>query len=1133
MPRECLKIIKSKAKVRQSQAKAVVAKVSTSSSTPAISSEVAELKDMVRALLLDKKNQSSALTSSPTPTPVKAVEPNYVTCGGTHSYQNCLATSENVYRDNIQEYVLQAAVANHNQRNTSFRPQMVANQIRPPGFPPHQNNQNNFNRGNNFNQNRGGSWTLLSNTITNPKEELKGITTRSGVAYQGPTIPTPSKVVKQGTKVTKDQVQTPSSQSIAPVQPLVAQSKTQTLISEPVVAPVRMDECLALADLGASINLMPLSMWEALSLPELTPTCITIELADRLVSKPIGIAKDVSFKVDVFHFPADFVVVDFEPDPRVPLILERCFLKTGRALIDVHKCELTLRIKNEAITYNLDQTMRYSANYNQMTANKIDKELKVCEAKTVKSFVDEPPEIELKDLPLHLEYAFLEGDNKLPVIISKELGDEEKSALIKILMEEDYKPAVQHQRRVNPKIHDVIKKEVEKLLDAGLIYPISDSPWVSPAHCVPKKGGFTVVENEENELIPTRLVTRWRVCIDYQKLNEATRKDHFSLLFMDQMLERLAGNEFYCFLDGFSRYFQIPIDPRDQEKTTFTCPYGTFTYRRMPFGLCNAPGTFQWCMLAIFHDMVEKTMEVFMDDFSVFGNSFENCLSRLDKMLIEVDRAKVDVISKLPHPTNVKDCIKAFQTLKKKLKKAPILIAPNWDLQFELMCDASDFAIGAENLAADHLSPLENPYENVLDPKGINEAFPLEMLSMVTFRGDSSASWFADFANYYTGNFIVKGTFREKRMPPKRSSTSEASTLSQATIKKLVADSIAAALETQTATMAEADNSIREIPVAKRGNYKEFISYQPFYFNSTEGVVRLIRWFERTESVFSRSNCAEENKVAFATGTLTNDALSWWNAYAQPIGIEHANRLTWTELKRLLTNKYCPRTEIKKMEGEFYNLNVKGNNLKTYVRRFQELAILCPNMVPNNEKLMEVFIGGLPRSIKGNVTASKPQTLEEAINIAQRLMDQVTKYNSIQGTNDHKRKFKDNRNIISNNNYRNNYQNIHNNRTNDFYRQQNRRPETCRSYAATPTENRRYTGNRPLCQRCTLHHTGPCTIRCRVCNKIGHLTKNYRNKGPATGSNLQPVSVICHAYGEKGHYQSQCSKTIINANEKT
>ncbi|GKE64410.1 reverse transcriptase domain-containing protein [Tanacetum coccineum] len=287
----------------------------------------------------------------------------------------------------------------------------------------------------------------------------------------------------------------------------------------------------------------------------------------------------------------------------------------------------------------------------------IRKELKIYEAKNDKSSIDEPPEVELKHLPPHLEYAFLEGDDKLPVIIAKDLSVEEKAALIKvlksrkraiawklsdikginpefcthkILMEEDYKPAGQQQRRVNPKIHDVIKKEVEKLLDAGLIYPISDSPWVSPIHCVPKKGGFTVVENDENELVPTRLVTRWRVCIDYRKLNEATRKDHFPLPFMDQMLERLAGNEYYFFLNGFSGYFQIPIDPRDQEKTTFTCPYGTFAYCRMPFSLCNAPGTFQRCMLAIFHDMVEKTKEVFMDDFSVFGNSFGNFLSRLD-----------------------------------------------------------------------------------------------------------------------------------------------------------------------------------------------------------------------------------------------------------------------------------------------------------------------------------------------------------------------------------------------------------------------------------------------------------------------------------------------------------------------
>ncbi|GKE15955.1 reverse transcriptase domain-containing protein, partial [Tanacetum coccineum] len=287
-------------------------------------------------------------------------------------------------------------------------------------------------------------------------------------------------------------------------------------------------------------------------------------------------------------------------------------------------------------------------------------DLKQVDVTMTKPSIKEPPELELKDLPSHLEYAFLEGTNKLLVIISKELKEEEKSALLKvlkshkraiawkisnlkgidpsfcthkILMEDDFKPAVQRQRRVNPKIHEVIKKEVIKLHDAGLIYPISDSPWVSPVHCVPKKGGITVVENEDNELIPTRLVTGWRVCIDYRKLNDATRKDHFPLPFMDQMLERLAGNEYYCFLDGFSGYFQIPIDPQDQEKTIFTCPYGMFAYRRMPFDLCNAPSTFQRCMMGIFHDMIEETMEVFMDNFSVFGDSFSSRLSYLDKML--------------------------------------------------------------------------------------------------------------------------------------------------------------------------------------------------------------------------------------------------------------------------------------------------------------------------------------------------------------------------------------------------------------------------------------------------------------------------------------------------------------------
>ena len=151
---------------------------------------------------------------------------------------------------------------------------------------------------------------------------------------------------------------------------------------------------------------------------------------------------------------------------------------------------------------------------------------------------------------------------------------------------------------------EVVKKEVLKLLDVGVIYPIANSKWVSPTQVVPKKSGVTVVANEHNELILTRVTIGWRVCLDYRKLNAGTRKDNFPLPFVDQMLGRVAGHEFYCFLDGYSRYIQIEITLEDQEKTTFPYPFGTFAFRKMPFGLCNAPGTFQRCMMGIFNDMI-------------------------------------------------------------------------------------------------------------------------------------------------------------------------------------------------------------------------------------------------------------------------------------------------------------------------------------------------------------------------------------------------------------------------------------------------------------------------------------------------------------------------------------------------
>ncbi|GJR10679.1 reverse transcriptase domain-containing protein [Tanacetum coccineum] len=421
-------------------------------------------------------------------------------------------------------------------------------------------------------------------------------------------------------------------------------------------------------------------------------------------------------------------------------------------------------------------------------------------------------------------------------------------------------------------------------------------------------------------------------------------------------------------------------------------------------------------------------------------------------------------------------------------------------------CGGIDFPVKKISPPKDAETPVESPIP-ISPSSSVGSSSPVRStIPPPDYPFDKSI-----FAELDNSLWIIPQPLGSEPMPPKRTSTSAAPAMTQAAIRQLVADSVAAALEAQVATMASTDNpnrntGPRETHVARKCTYKEFMSCQPFYFNGTEGAVGLIRWFERTESVFSRSNCTEDCKVKFATGTLTEDALSWWNSYAKPIGIEQADKIAWTELKRLLTNKYCPRTEVKKIEDEFYNLVVKGNDLKTYARRFQELAVLCPNMVPNTEKLMEAFIGGLPRSIEGNVTASKPQTLEEAITITQRLMDQVTKHDVEQGTNDHKRKFNDRRNNnnnnypnnhdnnnypnnrdnnnypnnCNNNNYQNNRNNNNNNHNNDYHHQQNGRQETFRTYG-----NRGYNGPHPLCKKFTLHHTGPCTVRCQDCNKVG------------------------------------------------
>ncbi|CAN6554299.1 unnamed protein product [Malus baccata var. baccata] len=605
----------------------------------------------------------------------------------------------------------------------------------------------------------------------------------------------------------------------------------------------------ALCDLGASINLMPYSVYESLNLGDLKETKVVIQLADRSNRYPRGLLEDVLVQVNELIFPADFFVLEMEHDPMpsaLPLILGRPFLRTARTKIDVYDGTLTMEIEGESVKFRIFNAMRYPSelesclsidvfdyfvqdcfnegvgqdnlekalvhsithgnfNYSEHIEEELIKTVASLESlspirgkcssyfislptsneKTLPSVI-QAPKLELKPIPKYLKYAFLGEDETLPVIISSQLAAEEGEKLIRvlkdhktaiawsivdikginpatcmhrILLEEGAKPTREAQRRLNPLMMEVVKKEVIKLLDVGIIYPISDSKWVSPIQVVPKRSGVTVVKNEANELMPTRVQNSWRVCTDYRKINSTTRKDHFPVPFIDQMLERLAGHSHYCFLDGYSGYNQIAIAPEDQEKTTFTCPFGTFAYRRMPFGLCNAPATFQRCM---------KIIEVFMDAFSVYGDSFDTCLHNLSLVLkrcqetnlvlnwekchfmvslglvlghiisekgIEVDKSKVELVSSLPIPTIVREvrsflghagfyhrfmkdfsmisrplcrllqkdvtfdmneeCVVAFNKHKELLSTAAVIMPPDWSLPFELMCDASDYVVGA------------------------------------------------------------------------------------------------------------------------------------------------------------------------------------------------------------------------------------------------------------------------------------------------------------------------------------------------------------------------------------------------------------------------------------------------------
>ncbi|RVW73068.1 Transposon Ty3-G Gag-Pol polyprotein [Vitis vinifera] len=546
----------------------------------------------------------------------------------------------------------------------------------------------------------------------------------------------------------------------------------------------------ALLDLGASVNLLPYSVYKQLGLGELKPTTITLSLADRSVKIPRGNGLmqltfgNMTLDLNIFYMSKKQITPEEEEGPE-----ELCIIDT---LVEEH-C-------------------------NQNMQDKLNESLVDFEEEEEAAAEKEIPKLNLKPLPVELKYTYLEENNQCPVVISSSLTSHQENCLMEVLKS---KANSSTSKKIESSLQEVVRAEVLKLLQAGIIYPISDSPWVSPTQVVPKKSGITVVQNEKGEEITTRLTSGWRVCIDYRKLNAVTRKDHFPLPFIDQVLERVSGHPFYCFLDGYSGYFQIEIDLADQEKTTFTCPFGTYAYRRMPFGLCNAPATFQRCMLSIFSDMVERIMEVFMDDITVYGGTFEECLVNLEAVLhrciekdlvlnwekchfmvrqgivlghiisekgIEVDKAKVELIVKLPSQQLkgvrqflghagfyrrfikgfsslskplcellAKDakfiwderCQNSFDQLKKFLTTTPIVRAPNWQLPFELMCDASDFAIGAV------LGQREDgkPYVIYYASKTLNEA----QRNYTTTEKELLAVVFAldKFRAYLVGSFII------------------------------------------------------------------------------------------------------------------------------------------------------------------------------------------------------------------------------------------------------------------------------------------------------------------------------------------------------------------------------------------
>ncbi|GJS74309.1 putative reverse transcriptase domain-containing protein [Tanacetum coccineum] len=371
-------------------------------------------------------------------------------------------------------------------------------------------------------------------------------------------------------------------------------------------------------------------------------------------------------------------------------------------------------------------------------------------------------------------------------------------------------------------------------------------------------------------------------------------------------------------------------------------------------------------------------------------------------------------------------------------------------------------------------------------------------------------------------------TRRTTRTTP-ATTTNPTTTVTNAQLQALIDQGVAAALAERDASRSrDGDNSHgsgtggrRQVPTQRECTYTDFLKCQPINFKGTEGVVGLTQWAEKMESVFLISNCAITNQVKFASCTLQGSALTWWNSHVRAVGQDVAYTMPWTALKRMITDKYCPRGEIKKLESEYWNLKVRGTDLMTYNQRFQELALMCDRMFPEESAKVERYVGGLPDMIHGSVKASKPQTMQEAIEFATEMMDKKM-ITAAERQAENKRKYEET------------------SRNTQNQQQPFKRNNVARAYTAGPGDKKPYGGTKPLCAKCNYHHDGPCTLKCTNCKKTGHSardckvrpTANYNNNNNnnqrTQGTN--PRVITCFECGLQGHYRSDCPK-LKNGNQ--